>query len=259
MPKTLSGRAALPEARVDEAGRERAVVGALDEAEGDVAERRRDLDGAVAAAALVLVLRSGRRGTCRRACRGTPSRVEIGDAEREAHHAGRVALHVARGLRRAGERRRHADAHVARAEDDRLLAAPLRELVARARDLLEVEALARRTRATVRGSRRRNGTSRTRRARGSPCRSWVCCVAHPNALARDSRNGRSYATRPRACGASNLRLTQPPTQPRHARFRFKPLTQAREGRPAAPASRSRAPADPLRECATPSPRSTSNQ
>jgi len=38
-----------------------------------------------------------------------------------------------------GQRRRHAHAHVARAEHDALLAAAARELVARARDLLEVE------------------------------------------------------------------------------------------------------------------------
>src|SRR6185437_10360619 len=121
------------------AGREGAVVVALDEAEGDVAERRRDLDAPVRAAAIVFVLERIGEERASALLEELNGVLEALHAEAEAHDARRVALQVARGLARLRERRRDADARLTRAEDDRLLAAPLREIVARARDLFEVE------------------------------------------------------------------------------------------------------------------------
>src|SRR5262249_34466753 len=63
------------------------------------------------------------------------------DAERQAHDARGMAAQVARGLAVLVERRRNADAHVARAEDGRDLPAFLHERRARARDFVEVEAI----------------------------------------------------------------------------------------------------------------------
>src|SRR5579859_614767 len=126
-------------ARVDEARREGAVVAALDEAERDVAQRGRDLHGAVRPAAGVLVLDRVAEERAAALLEEGHRLVEALHAEAEAHHARGVPAEEARGLGVLAERRRHADAHVARAVDHRLLAAARGELVAGARHLLEVE------------------------------------------------------------------------------------------------------------------------
>ena len=113
----------------------------LDEPERHVAERRRDLDGAVAASARVDVVDGIAQKRAAALVEERHRSVEVLHAKAQAHHAGRVPAEIARGLRPGPGGRRDADAHGPRAEDHRLLVAPRGELVARPRDLVEVELL----------------------------------------------------------------------------------------------------------------------
>ena len=113
-----------------EVGREEGVGSrALDEAERDVVERRRDVEGAERPAAVLVRLdvREERRAP---RVEERPRRADVPDPERERRDAVGVDPQVARraGVLRDG--RRDEDADLARAEDGGLLA-PLLHLRAR--------------------------------------------------------------------------------------------------------------------------------
>ena len=137
--KLVGGTARVPDARVDEARGEPGEVRALDEAERDVAERRRNLEGAVASTPLVGHVDGVAQESPAALVEERHRVIEVKDPEAQAHDPVGVSAQIARRLRLLRQGRRHAHAHIACSEDDRLLTAALGELGARPRDLLEAK------------------------------------------------------------------------------------------------------------------------